>query len=105
MNLVVMGTDNPMVVEYYTYKVEFQERGAGHIYGTLRLKLDMMERLVRTDDDNLILCDEDIKELDMKVEGKEDGDEIELDKPFKGLSSALKNQRLWTSYPNWKRKH
>ena len=32
---IVMGRNNPMNVEYYTYKVEFQERGAGHIHGTL----------------------------------------------------------------------
>ena len=29
MDLIVMGYNNPMMVEYFTYKVEFQERGAG----------------------------------------------------------------------------
>jgi hypothetical protein len=28
-----MGDNNPMMVEYFTYKVEFQDRGAGHIHG------------------------------------------------------------------------
>ena len=35
MDLVVMGDNNPMMVEYYTYKVEFQERGAGHPWNAL----------------------------------------------------------------------
>ena len=32
---VAMGKNNPMHVKNYTYKVEFQDRGAGHIQGTL----------------------------------------------------------------------
>ena len=40
MDIVVMGDNNPMMVEYFTYKVEFQDRGAGHIHGTLWLKLE-----------------------------------------------------------------
>ena len=51
MDKVVMGDNNPMMVEYFTYKVEFQDRGAGHIHGTLWLKLERMERLIRTDND------------------------------------------------------
>ena len=31
INKVMMGKNNPMHVKYYTYKVEFQDRGAGHI--------------------------------------------------------------------------
>ena len=57
MNLIVMGTNNPMRVEYYTYKVEFQDRGAGHIHGTLWLKLKDMENLIRGDGGALILGD------------------------------------------------
>ena len=48
-----MGKNNPMNVEYYTYKVEFQERGAGHIHGTLWLSLSKLEELIRTDDGKL----------------------------------------------------
>ena len=43
---IVMGRNNPMNVEYYTYKVEFQERGAGHIQRTLWLNLEKLEELV-----------------------------------------------------------
>ena len=32
MDTIVMGANNPMMVQYFTYKVEFQERGAGHIH-------------------------------------------------------------------------
>ena len=38
-----MGANNPMHVKNYTYKVEFQDRGAGHIHGTLWLRLDKIE--------------------------------------------------------------
>ena len=34
--------------------------------------------------------DEDVKEADMEVEGIEDGDEIEPERPFKGLRSAFR---------------
>ena len=46
---VVMGMNNPMHVEYFTYKVEFQERGAGHLHGTLWLELDKLEKLILTE--------------------------------------------------------
>ena len=73
VELVVMGDNNPMMVEYYTYKVEFQERGAGHIHGTLWLKLDMIERLIRKDDGELHLeieDDENIAEENISNEKK-----------------------------------
>ena len=44
---VAMGANNPMHVKNYTYKVEFQDRGAGHIHGTLWLRLDKIEKMVR----------------------------------------------------------
>ena len=86
MNLIVMGDNNPMMVEYFTYKVEFQERGAGHIHGTLWLKLDMIERLIRNDNNELVLGNEDLKDQE------EDAGLLRNDsqKPFKGISSAFK---------------
>ena len=85
MDVVVMGDNNPMMVEYYTYKVEFQDRGAGHIHGTLWLKLEQLERLVRTEDDKLVLDDE--------VEANQDdetNDTNQICRPFKGISSTFK---------------
>ena len=38
-----MGKNNPMRVKYYTYRVEFQARGAGHIHGVLWLDMDRLE--------------------------------------------------------------
>ena len=89
MDLVVMGTNNPMMVEYYTYKVEFQERGAGHIHGTLWLKLDMIERLTRTDDNQLVLSDDEINNQDMDNESVKLGVENTNDRPFAGISLAF----------------
>ena len=45
INKVMMGKNNPMNVKYYTYKVEFQDRGAGHIHGTLWLNMEKIEQL------------------------------------------------------------
>ena len=42
---IMMGKNNPMHVKYYTYKVEFQDRGAGHIHGTLWLNMDKIEEI------------------------------------------------------------
>ena len=42
---IMMGKNNPMHVKYYTYKVEFQDRGAGHIHGALWLNLDKVEEI------------------------------------------------------------
>ena len=81
MDIVAMGTNNPMMVEYYTYKVEFQERGAGHVHGTLWLKLDKLDRLIRQDNGQLVLDSE-------KNEQNEDSQENK--RPFKGISSAFK---------------
>ena len=47
INKVIMGKNSPMHVKYYTYKVEFQDRGAGHIHGTLWLGLNEIENLIR----------------------------------------------------------
>ena len=61
-----------MNVKNYTYKVEFQDRGAGHIHGTLWLQLDKIEKLIKAE--NLI----------------DSGEEL----PFKGLTAAFKKQHL-----------
>ena len=46
MKHIVMGDKNPMNVEYYNFRVEFQGRGAGHIHGTLWLDMEEIERSV-----------------------------------------------------------
>ena len=51
INKIMMGQNNPMNVKYYTYKVEFQDRGASHIHGTLWLGLDKIENLMKDETD------------------------------------------------------
>ena len=46
---VAMGKNNPMNVQNYTYKVEFQDRGAGYIHVTLWLQLDKIEKLIKAE--------------------------------------------------------
>ena len=54
---IVMGQNNPMNVQYFTYKVEFQERGAGHIHGTLWLNLKELERMIKSNAGELLKTD------------------------------------------------
>ena len=67
---VTMGKNNPMNVKNYTYKVEFQDRGAGHIHGTLWLRLDKIEKII-------------------KAENLQSEEEL----PFKGLTTAFRKLR------------
>ena len=50
-----------MNVKSYTYKVEFQDRGAGHIHGTLWLRLEELELLKRGEDGKLRSCTKEEK--------------------------------------------
>ena len=94
INIVVMGTNNPMFVNYHTEKVEFQDRGAGHIHGTLWLKLNMIERLVKLENGELALGNK--QDLNTSDKGhpeystenyQEQIGENETG-PFKGITSA-----------------
>ena len=99
---VVMGAKNPMHVKYYTYKVEFQDRGAGHIHGTLWLQLDKIEKLERHVDgslnprDEAESCDQEIQDSQiMEDDDLEKGQKNKPDKKplFKGLENAFKKFR------------
>ena len=50
MKDIVMGGGNPMHVDKFTYKTEFQERGAGHVHGTLWVKIHVIEKLRKLPD-------------------------------------------------------
>ena len=73
-----------MHVKNYTYKVEFQDRGAGHIHGTLWLRLDKVEKLVKNEDGTL---------------RKMTADDTSENCIFKGLSTAFKKFRK-VSFPS-----
>ena len=88
MDIVAMGHNNPMMVQYYTYKVEFQERGAGHIHGTLWLDLKRMEKLIRTANGDLVI-DENIEKDSSDV----DENSHKNEKPFEGINSAFKKMK------------
>ena len=49
MNKIVMSKSNPMSVRYFSYKVEFQQRGAAHIHGILWLNTFRLEKLILRD--------------------------------------------------------
>ena len=54
MSDIVMGGGNPMNVDKFSYKAEFQERGAGHVHGTLWVKLHVIEKMRKLKDGTLI---------------------------------------------------
>ena len=98
MDLIVMGDNNPMCVEYFTYKVEFQERGAGHVHGTLWLDLEKMEKLIKKGDGSFILERKADETTEANLENDTDIDYCEW--PFEGISSAfrkLKNNEYLTN--------
>ena len=45
MNEIAMGGGNPISVYKYPYKVEFQDRGAGHVHGTLWVNLHTIDSM------------------------------------------------------------
>ena len=77
-----MGKNNPMNVKYFTYKVEFQERGAGHIHGTLWLDLVKLE--------NLTISKEGALHTLRNGQDSCVNEEHQHMKPLKGLRSAFR---------------
>ena len=43
---IIMNEKGDMYAEYYSYRVEFQLRGAGHIHGTIWINWDLMEEKI-----------------------------------------------------------
>ena len=90
---IMMGGGNPMMVEYYSYKTEFQDRGAGHIHGVLWIKLHQIEKLCKFKDGSLHLMNEKDK-----AETQE-----EFKQPFKGINLHSRNSELESPLPLMKK--
>ena len=43
---IIMGKGNPMYIQFYTYRVEFQQRGAGHVHGCLWMDMEKMDEKI-----------------------------------------------------------
>ena len=82
-----------MMVEYYAYKTEFQDRGAGHIHGVLWIKLHQIEKLCKFKDVSLHLMNEKDK-----AETQE-----EFKQPFKGINLHSRNSELESPLPLMKK--
>ena len=50
MKNIALGNGNPMNVDRYCYKTEFQSRGAAHVHGTMWVKLHKIEKIRRSKD-------------------------------------------------------
>ena len=83
MTNIVMGGGNPMMVDKFSYKTEFQDRGAGHVHGVLWVKQYKIEKLCRLPDNSLVSLTKD-----QKKEMKE-----EFTEPFDGISRAFRKFR------------
>ena len=51
---IMMAESAPMPVKMYSYKTEFQARGAGHIHGVIWLDTHRLSKMVRAPDGNLV---------------------------------------------------
>ena len=49
---IMLDSSNPMLVQYYSAKVEFQGRGAAHIHGTIWISTERMEFMMYGDELN-----------------------------------------------------
>ena len=49
INKILLARSNPLSVQYYSYKVEIQERGAPHVHGVIWLNLSELENLYMVD--------------------------------------------------------
>ena len=79
LKTIVMAKSAPLKVKYYTFKVEFQDRGAGHVHSVLWLDTEALEKMVLTPDGNLV----DGAEEDLYSDEP-------LDRPLAGVSQLFK---------------
>ena len=71
INEIVLDKNNPMAVDYFSTKVEFQGRGAGHNHGTLWVNLDKMEYYFANKTNQWLALDEILLPIDGKSEDLE----------------------------------
>ena len=83
MTDIAMGGGNPMYVDKYSYKGEFQARGAAHVHGTLWVKIHVIEKLRMLKDRTLIT----------KNKYEKDNLKETYTKPFKGITKAFQKFR------------
>ena len=76
IRLVLMADSAPLPVKMYSYKTEFQARGAGHVHGVSWLDTEKLGKLVRNEDGKLVPASE---VLDCSAE-----------KPLEGISTPFK---------------
>ena len=54
INNIVLGGGSPMMVDKFSYKAEFQDRGAAHVHGVLWVRLYKIGKLCRLEDGTLV---------------------------------------------------
>ena len=64
---IIMDKSNPMAVEFYSTKVEFQGRGAGHNHGVLWVNLDKLEYSFQNEDGQLCFIGDALSKFDSEA--------------------------------------
>ena len=82
LSKIVMAKSAPLPIDKYSYKVEFQQRGAGHVHGVMWLDTDGLSKKVRTPEGNLV---------DMTNANLFPGQTLE--RPFEGVDEPFKKIR------------
>ena len=65
---ILMSPSNPMRVKHFSYRVEFQERGAGHIHGVVWLDLKMLQRTFRVGDTQKLISTEECRKINNDID-------------------------------------
>ena len=81
---IMMGKNNPLRIKYWSDKMEFQGRGAGHIHGVAWSDLREVSKLIAEEKNIGIILSKDVAEVD-KDESGDDGDFSNLEKAYKSL--------------------
>ena len=86
---IVLSKKNPMCVHKFTYKTEFQNRGAAHVHGVLWLNMNMIESYYQLKSGKLIM------ENQLRMLEKTNKSTIEVNEtmPFSGLKNAFSQIR------------
>jgi hypothetical protein len=93
---LMLGKNNPMNVNYHMEKTDFQDHGAGHIHGTLWLKLKKIDKLVKTADgslENPPKIERNNGPNDKEEEDEQECPEADLETPFNLFSILYINNK------------
>ena len=85
---IMMGRNNPLRIKYWSDKMEFQGRGAGHIHGVAWSDLKEVSKLIEKEKDIGVILSKSEAESD-EEEKNVDGDISNLERAYKSLRENI----------------